>query len=106
MIVPQNIEGEELAIFIHDVHGNCGGSAVMFGIARYKDGEFYAERTQDPIKLPIPESAWPSLKKNENPGEGETFAEADYIVRLVLAPLPEDQDISDFQKVDIPILKD
>ena len=104
MIDPRTIIGEEIAIFIHDVEGDSGGSAILFGIARFENEEFYVERIQEPYKFPIPKSAWSSLKANENPKAGELFEEVPFIVRLILGSMPEDATNSEFEKINIPIL--
>ncbi|WP_018969905.1 hypothetical protein [Rubritalea marina] len=103
-IHPRTIKGKDIAIFVHDVDGNSGGSAVLFGVARYEDEQFFVERSQEPHMFPIPESAWPSLKVNDNPKAGELFEEAPFVVRLILRPMPDDTNEDDFEKLNIPIL--
>jgi hypothetical protein len=105
MIHPKNITGEEIAIFIHDINGTCGGSAVLFGIARFENELFYVERSTAPLKFPIPTSAWQSLKPNESPNAESTFGCAAFIVRLILGSIPDGDILDDYSKIDIPILQ-
>jgi len=105
-IHPANIDGASIAVFIWDHTGECGGSAVLFGTSRFVDGEFFVDRNRAPRKLPIPESAWENLRINSNPKEGAMFEMAEYIVMLRLGPIPEDDPIDGFEKIDIPILRD
>ena len=105
MIHPKTINGERIMIFIHDIEGNCGGSAMLYGIARFEAEEFYVERTEKPHKFPIPESAWQSLKKKQNIDTGEFDQETPYVVRLIIGNKPEDEVVDDYQEIDIPILK-
>ena len=100
---PQNLDGEDIAIFIWDHTGQCGGSAVLFGTARFSDGEFYVERDTDPLRVSIPEEAWDTLRTVKE--DDENFSPANVMVMLRLGPLPDDADESEYEDINIPILK-
>ena len=100
---PRDVDGASVAVFIWDESGDCGGSAVLFGTGRFRDGEFFVERNEQPKRLPIPESAWGTLRRNTR-GHA-TFGDVDYIVTLRVGPLPEGADISEYERLDIPILE-
>lgn len=100
LLSPQEIAGESIAIFIHDVDGDCGGSSVLFGIARFEDGSFFVERQKKPLKFLIPESAWNSIRENDTKEKGSTFEDVSYIVRLRLGKMPEGKSTEAFEKID------
>ncbi len=103
-LTPQQIDGEIIAVFIWDVTGTCGGSAVLYGIARFHDNTFVVERTEEPFVLSIPETAWETLrlvKEND-----EAFSPAKVMVMLRLGPVPEDTDESEYVPINIPILNE
>ncbi|MCC5844717.1 MAG: hypothetical protein JJU05_10740 [Verrucomicrobia bacterium] len=100
---PQNLDGEEIAIFIWDYTEQSGGSAVLFGTARFSNGEFYVERDREPFRVTIPEEAWDTLRTVKD-GD-ENFSPANVMVMLRLGPLPEDADESEYEEIDIPILE-
>jgi hypothetical protein len=104
-IHPNTIIGRSVAIFIWDESGACGGSAVLFGSAAFEDGEFFVIRTSEPIRMPIPDSAWHTLRHNPTPEVGTTFETAEFVVTLRLGPLPPEAAGDAYQEVDIPILK-
>ena len=101
-IHPKDIAGAPIAVFIWDEDDNCGGSIVMFGIARYDQGDFFVERTAEPLQMPIPESAWQNLRVNSGPSAATTFEGAGYIVMLRLGPMPENESFEGYQKINIP----
>jgi len=101
---PEHLDGKQIAVFIWDVTGTCGGSVVLFGIARFRDNDFYVERTEEPLRLPIPEEAWDTLRHVEK--DDQTFGPAPYMVMLRLGPLPEDNDPSEYVRLPVPILEE
>jgi hypothetical protein len=104
-IHPKDVDGADIAIFIWD-QTDSGSSAVLFGIARFSDDEFFVERKQLPFRMPIPKSAWENLRKNDDRGEGKTFEWSDYIVMLRLGPMPPGDLPENYERIDIPILTD
>jgi len=103
-IHPREISGESLAIFIYDVDGDCGGSSVLFGTARFSDGEFIADRTKEPKEFIIPDSAWHTLRENDKKEKGTTFEEASYVVTLLLGRMPEEDDPNEYEQIEMPKL--
>lgn len=106
MIHPKDITGASIAAFIWDQTHSCGGSMVLFGTARFSEGEFFIERESEPLQMPIPESAWENIRANDDQGEGKTFELANYIVMLRLGPMPKDDLLENYNGIDIPILTD
>lgn len=106
MLHPSRAANSTIAVFIWDEGGTCGGSAVLFGTARFVGGEFYVEREEPPRRMPIPESAWDNLRVNSDKNEAATFGLADYTVMLKLGPIPEGESMEGYEQIDIPILND
>ena len=101
---PREILGESLAIFVYDVDGDCGGSSVLFGTARFSDGQFIADRIKEPKEFMIPESAWHTLRENDKKEKGSTFEEASYVVTLLLGKMPEGDDPNEYERIEMPEL--
>jgi hypothetical protein len=92
-------------IFVEDDGTEEGACTVLTGVAKWREGHLFVHRGMDVPEFPIPDDTLDRVKQVQ-PEIRDVLEEADYWTMLLVGPIPEDADPSEFTHTGLRLPRD